>query len=60
MFTAAVVTVSDKGSQGLREDTSGPLLSKMLKMMAMTLFMNVLFQMIKKQSWIPSSNYLIG
>ncbi|WP_430885524.1 MogA/MoaB family molybdenum cofactor biosynthesis protein [Fusibacter sp. JL216-2] len=31
MFTAAVVTVSDKGSQGLREDTSGPLLSKMLK-----------------------------
>lgn len=30
-FTAAVITVSDKGSQGLREDTSGPALVKMLE-----------------------------
>ena len=31
MFTVAVITVSDKGSQGLRKDTSGPILSEMLK-----------------------------
>lgn len=31
MFTAAVITVSDKGSQGLREDTGGPLVAQMLK-----------------------------
>ena len=30
-YTAAVITVSDKGSQGLREDTSGPALVKMLE-----------------------------
>ena len=29
-FTAAWVTMSDKGSQGLREDESGPLIGKML------------------------------
>lgn len=31
MFTAAVITVSDKGSQGLREDTGGPLVGQMLR-----------------------------
>ena len=31
MFTAAVITVSDKGSAGLREDTGGPLVCRMLK-----------------------------
>ena len=31
MYTAAVITVSDKGSQGLREDTGGPLVCSMLK-----------------------------
>jgi len=31
MFTAAVVTISDKGSRGERIDTSGPTLVKMLK-----------------------------
>jgi molybdenum cofactor synthesis domain-containing protein len=30
-WTAAVITVSDKGSQGLREDTSGPALVEMLE-----------------------------
>ena len=30
MFKAAVITVSDKGSQGLREDTSGPAVAKLL------------------------------
>lgn len=30
-WTAAVITVSDKGSQGLREDTSGPALVKLLE-----------------------------
>jgi molybdenum cofactor synthesis domain-containing protein len=30
MYTAAVITVSDKGSQGLREDTGGPLVAQML------------------------------
>ena len=30
MYTAAVITVSDKGSQGLREDTGGPLVARML------------------------------
>ena len=30
-YTAAVITVSDKGSQGLREDTSGPALVEMLR-----------------------------
>jgi molybdenum cofactor synthesis domain-containing protein len=30
-WTAAVITVSDKGSQGLREDTSGPALREMLE-----------------------------
>lgn len=30
-YTAAVITVSDKGSQGLREDTSGPALVKLLE-----------------------------
>lgn len=30
-LTAAVITVSDKGSQGLREDTSGPALVGMLE-----------------------------
>jgi len=31
MYTAAVITVSDKGSQGLREDTGGPLVRAMLE-----------------------------
>ena len=31
MLTAAVITVSDKGSQGLREDKSGPAVAEMLK-----------------------------
>ncbi len=31
MFTAAVITVSDKGSQGLRVDTGGPLVREMLE-----------------------------
>lgn len=30
-YTAAVITISDKGSQGLREDTSGPALVKRLE-----------------------------
>jgi molybdenum cofactor synthesis domain-containing protein len=30
-YTAAVITVSDKGSQGLREDTSGPALVQILE-----------------------------
>lgn len=30
-LTAAVITISDKGSQGLREDTSGPALVGMLR-----------------------------
>ena len=30
-FTAAVITVSDKGSKGERVDTSGPALCKMLE-----------------------------
>lgn len=30
-YTAAVITVSDKGSQGLREDTSGPALVELLE-----------------------------
>ncbi len=30
-YTAAVITISDKGSQGLREDTSGPNLVRILK-----------------------------
>jgi molybdenum cofactor synthesis domain-containing protein len=31
MHKAAVITVSDKGSQGLREDTGGPLVCQMLR-----------------------------
>ena len=31
IYTAAVITISDKGSQGLREDTSGPALCAMLR-----------------------------
>jgi len=31
MYTAAVITVSDKGYAGLREDTGGPLLAELLK-----------------------------
>ena len=30
-YTAAVITISDKGSQGLREDTSGPALVRLLE-----------------------------
>ena len=30
-YTAAVITVSDQGSKGLRQDTSGPAVSAMLK-----------------------------
>lgn len=30
-YTAAVVTISDKGSRGEREDTSGPALAKLLE-----------------------------
>lgn len=30
-YTAAVITISDKGAAGLREDTSGPALCEMLK-----------------------------
>ncbi len=30
-YTAAVITMSDKGSQGLRTDTSGPAVCEMLK-----------------------------
>lgn len=31
MYTAAVITVSDKGAQGLRADTGGPLVAEMLR-----------------------------
>jgi molybdenum cofactor synthesis domain-containing protein len=31
MYSAAVITVSDKGSQGLRVDTGGPLVCEMLR-----------------------------
>ena len=31
MYTAAVITVSDKGAEGQREDTGGPLVQSMLK-----------------------------
>lgn len=31
MYSAAVITVSDKGSCGLREDTGGPLVCEILK-----------------------------
>jgi molybdopterin adenylyltransferase len=31
MYSAAVITVSDKGSRGLREDTGGPLVCEILK-----------------------------
>ena len=31
MYTAAVITISDKGYRGEREDTSGPNLVKILK-----------------------------
>jgi molybdenum cofactor synthesis domain-containing protein len=31
VYTAGVITISDKGSQGLREDTSGPNLVRILK-----------------------------
>ena len=31
MFTAAVITVSDKGARGERKDTSGPMLCELLK-----------------------------
>jgi len=31
MFTAAVITVSDKGARGERRDTSGPMLCELLK-----------------------------
>jgi molybdopterin adenylyltransferase len=31
MFQAAVITVSDKGSSGLREDTGGPLVASLLE-----------------------------
>ena len=31
MYQAAVITVSDKGFQGLRQDTSGPALAKLLE-----------------------------
>ena len=30
-FTAAVITMSDKGAQGLRKDTSGPAICEMLE-----------------------------
>ncbi|MBQ1791235.1 MAG: molybdenum cofactor biosynthesis protein, partial [Oscillospiraceae bacterium] len=30
-YTAAVITVSDKGSRGEREDTSGPAVRKILE-----------------------------
>ena len=30
-YTAAVITVSDKGYEGKREDTSGPALAELLK-----------------------------
>lgn len=30
-FTAAVITMSDKGAQGLRQDTSGPAICEMLR-----------------------------
>ena len=30
-YTAAVITMSDKGSQGLREDTSGPAVQEILR-----------------------------
>ena len=30
-YTAAVITMSDKGSQGLRKDTSGPAVQEILK-----------------------------
>ena len=30
MFTAGIITVSDKGSQGKREDLSGPAIAEML------------------------------
>ena len=31
MYQAAVLTISDKGSQGLREDKSGPAVSQFLQ-----------------------------
>lgn len=31
MYNAAVITISDKGSQGLRTDTGGPLLGELLE-----------------------------
>lgn len=31
VYSAAVITISDKGSQGLREDTSGPALCRLLE-----------------------------
>jgi molybdenum cofactor synthesis domain-containing protein len=31
MYSAAVITVSDKGSRGQREDTGGPLVCALLK-----------------------------
>ena len=34
-YTAAVITVSDKGSRGERKDTSGPALNILVKLMSM-------------------------
>ena len=34
-WTAAVITVSDKGYRGEREDTSGPALNILIKLMSM-------------------------
>jgi molybdenum cofactor synthesis domain-containing protein len=31
MFTVAVITLSDKGSKGQRQDTSGPIIAEMIK-----------------------------
>ncbi len=37
MFTAAVLTVSDKGAKGLREDTGGPLVCQLLEQAGYTI-----------------------
>ncbi len=31
MFKVAIITISDRGAKGLREDTSGPLIKEMIK-----------------------------
>ncbi len=42
-YTCGVLTLSDKGSQGLREDTSGPMLVELLESAG---FSNIAYQVI--------------